>query len=250
MKPSASPKSSESCLSVASRTGSALSVAFSGACGSGDAARPRAAMRLKMSPAQLLELAGEAHDVHQRRAQIVADDIGKALDLVIGFAKVGGALVDGGLEVEVVVAQSRLGLVAGAGGSAHQEDRQAGQRDHHARPGDGDAGGQHLAAIGLGSADQEQPRFLGQHRFCRRADGRAGRASRRLAHQCRRARGLALLDEIQFAGELREPDLDRRAELPDVVGLNRVVGRQFLELVGVGKDAGDGLLVISEEFRP
>jgi hypothetical protein len=39
--------------------------------------------------------AGKAHDVLQRRAQIVADDIGKALDLVVGLAKIGGALVDG-----------------------------------------------------------------------------------------------------------------------------------------------------------
>ncbi len=30
------------------------------------------------------ELAGEAHDVDQRRAQVVADDIGEALDLVVG----------------------------------------------------------------------------------------------------------------------------------------------------------------------
>ena len=62
--------------------------------------------------AQLLELAGEAHDVDQRRAQVVADDIGEALDLLVGLAQVGGALVDGGLEVEVLVAQSRFGLVA------------------------------------------------------------------------------------------------------------------------------------------
>ena len=35
----------------------------------------------------------------------MADDIGKALDLVIGFAQIGGALVDGSLEIEIVVAQ-------------------------------------------------------------------------------------------------------------------------------------------------
>ena len=107
--------------------------------------------------AQLLELAGEAHDVHQRRAQIVADDIGKALDLVIGFAQIGGALVDGGFEIEIVVAQLRFGVVARARGAAHQEDRDAGQRDHQARPGDGHAGGQHLAAVGIGGAQREQP---------------------------------------------------------------------------------------------
>ena len=104
MNPSASVKSSESCLSAPSSTGSAVSVAFSGTAG----ARLLAGQRCdppENVAAQFLQFAGEAHDVHQRRTQIVADDIGEALDFVIGFAKVGGALVDRGLEVEVVVAQ-------------------------------------------------------------------------------------------------------------------------------------------------
>ena len=65
----------------------------------------------------------------------MADDIGEALDLFIGFAQIGGALVDRGLEVEIVVAQLRFGLVAGARGAAHQEDRDAGERDHEAGAG-------------------------------------------------------------------------------------------------------------------
>ena len=114
--------------------GSAVSVAFSGAW----ARRLGAAQRCDPAEdvvAQLLQLAGEAHDVDQRRAQIVADDIGEALDLVVGFAQVGGALLDRGFEVEIVVAQPGLGLVARARGTPHQEDRNAGQ--HHHQPGAG-----------------------------------------------------------------------------------------------------------------
>ena len=101
MKPSASEKSSESCLSAPSSTGSAVSVAFSGADGAADCVAGKRCDPLEDVAAQFLQLAGEAHDVHQRRAQVVADDIGEALDLVIGFAQVGGALVDRGLEVEI-----------------------------------------------------------------------------------------------------------------------------------------------------
>ena len=108
MKPSASAKSSESCLSEPSSTGSAVSVALSGADGAADCARAKRRDPLEDVAAQFLELAGEAHDVHQRRAQVVADDIGEALDLVIGFAQIRGALVDRGLEVDIVVAQPVL----------------------------------------------------------------------------------------------------------------------------------------------
>ena len=40
------------------------------------------------------ELGGEAHDVDQRRAQIVADDVGELLDFLVGALQVGGALGD------------------------------------------------------------------------------------------------------------------------------------------------------------
>ena len=142
MKPSASEKSSDSCLSAPSSTGSAVSVAFSGACGAADCGAGKRCDPPEDVAAQFLELAGEAHDVHQRRAQIVADDIGEALDLVVGLAQIGGALVDGGLEIEIVVAQLRFGLVAGARRAPHQEDRDAGERDHEAGAGDRHAGGQ------------------------------------------------------------------------------------------------------------
>jgi hypothetical protein len=51
----------------------------------------------------------------KRRAQIVADDIGEALDFVVGLAQIGGALVDGRLEIEIVVAQRGFGVVARGG---------------------------------------------------------------------------------------------------------------------------------------
>ena len=51
--------------------------------------------------AEFFELAGEAHDVDEWRAQIVADDIGKALNLIVGLAQVRRALVDDGLQVDV-----------------------------------------------------------------------------------------------------------------------------------------------------
>ena len=41
----------------------------------------------------------------------MADDIGEALDFVVGLAKIGGAFVDGGFQIEVVVAQPRFGGV-------------------------------------------------------------------------------------------------------------------------------------------
>ena len=50
MNPSASVKSSESCLSAPSSTGSAVSVAFSGTDGAADCSRDSVAIRLKMSP--------------------------------------------------------------------------------------------------------------------------------------------------------------------------------------------------------
>ena len=114
--------------------------------------------------AQFLQFAGEAHDVHQRRAQVVADDIGEALDLVIGFAQVGGAFVDRGLEIEIVVAQLRFGVVAGARRSAapgRWRCRQARSRGRSRRS------SRRRRAPGVRSAVRgphgEQPAFLGAH---------------------------------------------------------------------------------------
>ena len=135
MKPSASVKSCESCLSSPSSAGSA-SLA-SGGAGDADAAGVAEGRDPPENvAAQFLEFAGEAHDVDQRRAQIVADDIGEALDFVVGLAQIGGALVDRGLQIEVVVAQPRFGVVARARRAPHQEDRDAGQHDHEAGAGD------------------------------------------------------------------------------------------------------------------
>ena len=39
--------------------------------------------------AQGLQLAREAHDVDQRRAQVVANDVGEALDLLVGLQQLG-----------------------------------------------------------------------------------------------------------------------------------------------------------------
>ena len=45
-----------------------------------------------------LQLGGEAHDVDQRRTQVVADDVGEALDLVVGALQVDRALLDAQLQ--------------------------------------------------------------------------------------------------------------------------------------------------------
>ena len=50
MKPSASVKSCESCLSAPSSAGSAVSVALSAVWGAADCVRASAAIRLKISP--------------------------------------------------------------------------------------------------------------------------------------------------------------------------------------------------------
>ena len=246
MKPSASEKSSDSCLSVPSRTGSAPSVALSGigrhrglgAAQGGDPPEDVAA--------QFLELAGEAHDVDQRRAQIVADDIGEALDFVVGLAQIGGALVDGGLEIEIVVAQLGFGLVTRARGAPHQEDRNAGERDHQAGAGDGDGGG---AASGCGRHWRCGPGTAG---LPRRASPSPTSRMVALVLPAAASRtsaaalvGLALLDEVHLAGELVEPGLDRRAQFLDGFDLGRIVRRQPRQLLGVGNDGGDGAFVIA-----
>ena len=230
MNPSASEKSSDSCLSAPSRAGSALSVALSGA-------------------AQFLELAGKAHDVDERRAQIVADDIGEPLDFVVGFAKIGGALVDGGFEVEIVVAQSCFGLVPSARRAPYQEDREAGQRNHEAGACDGDAGGEDLAAIGIFRADREQPRLFRVHGVCDLADGGAGIPGSGLPNQRGGVGRLVRIDEVHLPAELVQPRFDRQSQLFDVLDLHGIVAGQLSELVGVGNDVRQGALVIPAEVR-
>ena len=144
----------------------------------------------------------------------MADDVGEALDLVIGFAQVGGALVDRGLEVEVVVAQVCFGLVARARRAPHQEDRKAGERDHEAGAGDGHGGGEHLRAIRASWSAGEQPIFLGAHGARGLSDGAARRRSRcRFAQQRDAGGDVLVLDAIDAAREFGQPRFDRAAQL-------------------------------------
>ena len=143
----------------------------------------------------------------------MADDIGEALDFVVGLAQIGGALVDGGFEIEIVVAQLRFGLVARARRAPHQEDRNAGQRDDEAGAGDGHDRGEPLAAIRSRGAQREQPIFLGAHRVGDVADRCVQRvAGAGLAQQCDAAGAFAAFDEVDLLRELAEPRLDRRAQ--------------------------------------
>src|ERR1700722_442898 len=95
----------------------------------GDRGKAQGADPLENIAAQLLEFAGEAHDIDQRRAKIVADDIGKALNFVVGLAKIDGAFIYRGFQVEVVVEQLCFGLVACASRTANQKNGKATQQD-------------------------------------------------------------------------------------------------------------------------
>ena len=59
----------------------------------------------------------------------MADDIGKALNFVVGLAQIGGAFVHRGLQIEVVVEQLRFGIVARAGRTANQKNGNAAEQD-------------------------------------------------------------------------------------------------------------------------
>ena len=203
MKPSASVKSSESCLSAPSSAGSAVSVALSGSRRCGGLRAGEACDPLEDIAAQFLQFAGEAHDVDQRRAQIVADDIGEALDLVVGFAQIGGALVDRTFEIEIIVAQFRFGVVAGARRAPHQKDREAGERDHEARARHRHDRSQLLGAVRGRGAQPEQPIFLGAHRVGDLADLLDGIAGAGLAQHRDAAGGIVAFDEIDVLGEFR-----------------------------------------------
>ena len=180
----------------------------------------------------------------------MADDIGEALDLVIGLAQIGGALVDGGLQVEIVVAQLRFGVVAGARGAPHQEDRDAGERDHQAGAGDRSRRGQRLAAVGGGGALREQPVLLGAHR---------ARETRRSSHWHRWRRPRARI-ATPPAISLRLTKFDRRCansssrvstaarSFLDIVGLDRIVAGQLARACRCREDARDGGLVIGQKF--
>ena len=172
----------------------------------------------------------------------MADDIGEALDLVVGLAKIGGALVDGGFEIEIVVAQSWLRPRRG--------------RARSAAPGRSTVPASAITmlepamvtleariwlrsalAVRIASSRSSSARIA----VADIADGDAGVAGGGLADQRGGVGRFVLLDEVHFASELIEPRVDRRAQLLDVArpgaGLSR---RQLRELVGVGNDVGDG----------
>ena len=56
-----------------------------------------------------LQLAGEAHHVDQRRAQVVADDVGEPLNFLVGALQVRGPFADTPLKATV----QRINLDAG-----------------------------------------------------------------------------------------------------------------------------------------
>ena len=120
--------------------------------------------------AQFLEFAGEAHDVHQRRAQVVADDIGEALDFFIGLAQIGGAFVDRGLEIDIVVAQ----LVSAS--SRARAERRTRKIEMPAsaitrpEPATVTDRGQLLRAVGGRGSRRKQPVLLDAHRGGNLAD--------------------------------------------------------------------------------
>ena len=186
----------------------------SGVGGAAAATRPSAAIRLENVGAQFLEFAGEAHDVDQRRAQIVADDVGEALDFVVGLAKVGGALVDRGFEIEIVVAQLRFGVVAGARRAPHQKDRDARPARSRGRSPTTvttEASRWVRSAVAVRSANR--PVLFGPHRAgdvrrsARRSRWRS--ASRSIAMPP--ATSLRLTKSMALANSV-EPGLDRRAQ--------------------------------------
>ena len=83
-----------------------------------------------------LQLAGEAHDVDQRRAQVVGDDVGEALDLLVGAAEVGGALAHALLEAGIEGGDLALRRDELAGVEQHGPDRAADHQEDDQRAAD------------------------------------------------------------------------------------------------------------------
>ena len=180
----------------------------------------------------------------------MADDIGEALNLVIGLAQIGGAFVDGGFQIEVVVAQLALGAVAGARRAPYQEDRNRGQRDHEAGADHGHDRRQLLGAIGGPGALREQLVLFGAHVVDDVVHALGGIAGGGLAHH--RDAGLAAswrFDEIDGFGELVEPGVERLLQPFHVVDLHRIVAAQLPELVGVGDHGGRRDLIFGAKAR-
>ena len=167
----------------------------------------------------------------------MADDIGEALDFVVGFAQIGGAFVDRGLQIEVVVAQSRFGGVARVGRAPHQKDRDRGQRDHEAGADHGHDRGEPLGAVRRRGAPQEQLVLFCPHRVGDAVHSLNGFAGAGLAQHRDAAGEVVALDEVNGLGKFLQPRFDRRTQLFDVSDLNRIVRAQGGEFVDVGQDS-------------
>ena len=133
-----------------------------------------------------------------------------------------------GFEIEVVVAQQRFGLVARPRRAPHQEDRDAGQQRSRARsqrPSPSRRAAAVRSAVVVRSANSRSSSVRmaaddiidALHRI-----GGPGLAQHRDA-----AGHVVALDEIDGLGKFLEPRLDRRAQLPAVLDLNRIVAGQF-----------------------
>ena len=90
-----------------------------------------------------LQLGGEAHDVDQRRAEVVTDDIGEALDLFVGALEIGRARGDRAFEPEIEPLQVRTAGVEQFDVPPQQPDRAQCGKDQ--RNGDDDQQVLHLA---------------------------------------------------------------------------------------------------------
>ena len=63
------------------------------------------------------------------------------------------------------------------------------------------------------------------------------------------AGGIVAVDEIDRLGKFRQPGLDRRSQVFDVLALNGVVAAQLHQLFDVGKDGRNGGLVLHQKTR-
>ena len=180
----------------------------------------------------------------------MADDVGEALDLVIGFAQVRGALVDRGLEVEMTVAQPGVGLVACVRRTPDQEDRDAGQHDHETRADAGDRGRQRLAAIGVGRALDKQTVFLGPHPHREILDMFHGVAPDALANDLGGVAHALRPGQFDRRAEFLDPLVVERHDLVDELPLNRIVADELAQPRQRRRQFGEGLLKIGLKIRP
>jgi hypothetical protein len=172
-----------------------------GACGDG-LRRREPCEPLKNAAPQLLQLAGKTHDVDQRRAQVVADDVGEALDFLVRLAQIRGALIDRGLEVDVHVAQLPFGLVAHFLRAPHQQDGHDGQRQYRGRAGGGRNRRQDLRPVRFRRAMLQEMLLLVAHGVAKIADARGGSPCRILLHDLVGFRLLAAHGEADDGVEL------------------------------------------------